>query len=384
MQMRKSFKSRLAAASIGISMLQPIAYGAFVSIHTAILATEARAQASIPQNIAQIAKGITVRIEGATQGSGVLVKREGSRHTVLTAWHVVSGQKNGEELEIYTSDGKRHSVTQGSIRRLGEVDLAILEFSSPFRYLIAETNSAQSVPSGSTIFVSGYPHATSAVPDRILRFFSGILVAEQTRSALNGHELLYSTPTLPGMSGGPVLNSAGKVVGVHASAERDDQISINSGKIVATGTNQGVPISYYSKYIMSSYCKKSATLTMDGIAGTYIALDRDIPTRLIYRRDGTWERVHTGDAKMSARFGGTSNVITFTGTWRLEDDHITGEYTSSKFPNTYQIWNARGEAFLFNFKRPGSRFSDKLALAGCNSLVFMDGSGLSRWERISE
>jgi hypothetical protein len=131
MQMLKSLKSHFSAASIGVSLLQPIAYGAFVSIQTAIVVTEARAQALIPEDIAQIAKGITVRIEGATQGSGVLVKREGNRHTVLTAWHVVSGQKHGEELEIYTSDGKRHSVTQGSIRRLGEVDLAILEFSSP-------------------------------------------------------------------------------------------------------------------------------------------------------------------------------------------------------------------------------------------------------------
>jgi V8-like Glu-specific endopeptidase len=384
MQMLKSLKSHFSAASIGVSLLQPIAYGAFVSIQTAIVVTEARAQALIPEDIAQIAKGITVRIEGATQGSGVLVKREGNRHTVLTAWHVVSGQKHGEELEIYTSDGKRHSVTQGSIRRLGEVDLAILEFSSPFGYLTAETGSAQSVPNGSQIFVSGYPLATSAVPDRILRFFSGILIAEPTRSALNGHELLYSTPTLPGMSGGPVLNSAGKVVGIHASAERADQISTNSGKIVATGTNQGVPVSYYSKYLTASTCKKLATVTMDDIAGTYVALDRDIPTRLIYRRDGTWERVHTGDAKISAKLGGTSNVITFAGTWRLEGDLMTGEYTSSTFPNTYQIWNARGEAFIFNFKRPGSRFSVKIALAGCNQLVFMSGSGLDRLKRISD
>ena len=382
--MRKGLKSRFSAASIGISVLQPIAYGALISIQIAIGVTEARAQTLSSESIAQIAKGITVRIEGATQGSGVLVKREGNRHTVLTAWHVVSGQKHGEELDIYTEDGKQHSAIQGSIRRLGEVDLAILEFSSPFGYLTAETMGAASVASGSTIFISGYPLATSAVPDRILRFFSGILIAEPTGSALNGHELLYSNPTLPGMSGGPVLNSAGKVVGIHASAERDDQISINSGKIVATGTNQGVPISYYSKYIMSSSCKKSATLTMDGIAGTYIALDRSIPTRLTYRRDGTWERVHTGDAKTSASFGGTSSVITFAGTWHLEGDQLSGEYTSSKFPNTHQIWNDRGEAFMFNFKRPGSRFSDRIALAGCNQLVFITGSGLSRWERIGD
>lgn len=383
-QMRKSLKNHLSAASIGILVLQPIAYGVFLSIQIAIGVKEARAQGLSPESIAEIAKGITVRIEGATQGSGVLVKREGNRHTVLTAWHVVSGQKHGEEIDIYTSDGKQHSVTQGSIKRLGEVDLAILEFSSPYGYLTAETSSTASVASGSEVFVSGYPLVTSALPDRVLRFISGILVAEPTGSALNGHELLYSSPTLPGMSGGPVLNSAGKVVGIHASAERADQISTISGKTVATGTNQGVPVSYYLKYLIASSCEKAATVTLDGIVGTYMSLDLSIPTRLTYRRDGTWERVHTGNPRISASFGGASNVVTFAGIWRLEGDRVTGEYTSSKIPSTYQIWNDRGEAFGFNFKRPGSRFSHRIALAGCNQLVFMTDSGLDRWKRIGD
>ena len=40
-------------------------------------------------DISSIAKKITVRLEGATSGSGVLVKQEDNTFTVLTAWHVI-------------------------------------------------------------------------------------------------------------------------------------------------------------------------------------------------------------------------------------------------------------------------------------------------------
>lgn len=88
------------------------------------------AQAQSAEMIGTIAKSITVRIEGATQGSGVLVKRDGNRYTVLTAWHVVSEQRPGEELDIYTPDGQRHSVEQGSIKQLAQLDMAVLTFTS--------------------------------------------------------------------------------------------------------------------------------------------------------------------------------------------------------------------------------------------------------------
>ena len=44
---------------------------------------------------------------------------------MLTAWHVVSGQRHGEELDIYTLYGQRHRLGQDSLKRLGQVDTAI-------------------------------------------------------------------------------------------------------------------------------------------------------------------------------------------------------------------------------------------------------------------
>ncbi len=87
----------LAAALSLLPLGQPLLFGT-VGITTATTAVVLQAPPAIAQDasdVARVAKAITVRIEGATQGSGVLVKREGNRYTVLTAWHVVESNRPG-------------------------------------------------------------------------------------------------------------------------------------------------------------------------------------------------------------------------------------------------------------------------------------------------
>ena len=96
---------RTTAIAAALSLLplgQPLLLGTLgiTTATTAVLLQQDPAVAQDASAVARVAKAITVRIEGATQGSGVLVKREGNRYTVLTAWHVVSGNRPGEELEI--------------------------------------------------------------------------------------------------------------------------------------------------------------------------------------------------------------------------------------------------------------------------------------------
>ena len=100
----------LAAALSLLPLGQPLLAGSF-GITTATTAVVLHQRAAIAQDasaVARIAKAITVRIEGSTQGSGVIVRKEGNRYMVLTAWHVVSGNRPGEEVGIYTPDGKQH------------------------------------------------------------------------------------------------------------------------------------------------------------------------------------------------------------------------------------------------------------------------------------
>ncbi|MFL0729619.1 MAG: hypothetical protein AB8B37_07785, partial [Prochlorococcus sp.] len=97
-------RRRTTAFAAALSLLplgQPLLLGTLTGITTATTAVLLQQTPVIAQDasaVARIAKAITVRIEGATQGSGVLVKKEGNRYTVLTAWHVVEGNRPGEEL----------------------------------------------------------------------------------------------------------------------------------------------------------------------------------------------------------------------------------------------------------------------------------------------
>ena len=222
-----------------------------VTTSAAFYPQKALAYVKSNEQVADIARSITVRIEGAaTPASGVLVHREGNRYTVLTAWHVVSAQNPGEELAIYTSDGIQHQLDRGSIERVGNVDLAVLTFTTRNRYQIAILNTAQP-KTGSRIYLYGYPAATTTVPMRISRGSSGEIVGSTTNQQLNGYELMYATqmPSMTGMSGGPVLDSEGNLIGIHARSETDQTQTIEEGVAIRTGMSQGVPISYFSRSI---------------------------------------------------------------------------------------------------------------------------------------
>jgi len=213
-------------------------------LSTTMFLFQAPAQALSQEAVGKVAKAITVRIEGATQGSGVLVKRDGNRYMVLTAWHVVSGQRPGEELDIYTPDGQRHPVEQGSIRRLGQVDMAVLSFSSSTAYEVARVGDVKSVSSGDQVVVAGFPRGSNGQ----IKLNYGELVANAAVGIDQGYQLLYRNETTAGMSGGVVLTTGGILVGMHGRGELDEVNTQRSGVTVKTGTNQGVPISYYKQF----------------------------------------------------------------------------------------------------------------------------------------
>jgi len=239
----KMRRLRVLLAALLVPAAQPLLLGAAIPI-SAILLVQAPALAQNAEAVAKVAQAITVRLEGATQGSGVLVKRDGNRYTVLTAWHVVSGQKLGEELDIYTPDRRRHKFELGSIKRLGEVDMAVLNFISPNAYALARIGEAKSISRGDLVVVAGFPLGSNGR----LKYDTGKLVANAAFGIDQGYQLLYSNDTVAGMSGGVVLRADGALIGMHGRGELDEKRTLQSGQLFKTGTNQGVPISDYSQF----------------------------------------------------------------------------------------------------------------------------------------
>jgi tetratricopeptide (TPR) repeat protein len=98
------------------------------------------------------------------------------------------------------------------------------------------------------------------------------VIANATVAIPNGYQLLYSNPTLPGMSGGAVLNAKGQLVGTHGQGETDSKMSEQVGVAVKTGTNQAVPIAFYSRY--SSGAAVVATYPQATTADDYLSQAR--------------------------------------------------------------------------------------------------------------
>jgi tetratricopeptide (TPR) repeat protein len=194
--------------------------------------------------VAKIAKQITVLIDSSAPGSGIIVKRSGNTYTVLTAGHVVASKN---KAEIVTPDGKRHQLS--TVKPLPGVDLATCQFTSSNNYSVAKIGDSDKSPEGTIAYVAGFPKAKpSSISSSIYNFTDGKITANASRPLKDGYALLYSNITLPGMSGGPVFNEQGELIGVHG---RGDEADIETSKInpeiayVKSGFNLGIPINTF-------------------------------------------------------------------------------------------------------------------------------------------
>ncbi len=176
---------------------------------TGIVIVQPAATALTPKEISEIAQQITVRIDGANIGSGVIIEREGNNYTVLTCEHVVRLKGS---YTVHTPDGKQYTINNSQVKQLPGVDLAVFQFTSNQNYRVAEKGNSEQVTLGTNVHVAGYPQGTSDI-----EFLSGSISRLVTKPK-KGYALVYSVGGLPGMSGGPILNEDGKLVGIHGQA----------------------------------------------------------------------------------------------------------------------------------------------------------------------
>ncbi|WP_017295451.1 serine protease [Geminocystis herdmanii] len=195
------------------------------------------------QDINIIAKSITVRIDGREYGTGTIINREGNTYTVLTNMHVVGHQ--GKQ-QVTTFDGKSHEVNGNSIKQINKLDLALFQFTSSDNYGVVEIANEQ-LKESTNIYITGYPAPRPGIDSRIYQFTEGYISGINPQGK-DGYTLVYTNQTRPGMSGGPILNTQGKLVGIHGLSE-GTEIKNTDGSIeirpLTDGYKLGIPINNY-------------------------------------------------------------------------------------------------------------------------------------------
>ena len=220
------------------------------------------------------AKQITVRIDSSSgaNGSGIIVAKEGKTYAVLTADHVIC-EKDKETrdcidytYEIVTPDGKKYPLDSSSFKRQEGVDLAVVRFTSKKKYQVAQLANYP-ITRYDAVFVAGYPQSRNnstaqwlfslgfgldreqgllQVTDNSLSIDTSGSISSQG-SLAGGYEMVYTSITYGGMSGGAVLDRDGRVIGIHGLAEGEAALDSQSGSVtkVQLGYSLGIPINTF-------------------------------------------------------------------------------------------------------------------------------------------
>jgi len=229
------------------------------------------------EEIEQKAKQITVRIDSSSNanGSGIIIAKDGDTYTVLTAAHVVCEREDATKpcgnfsYQILAPDGKQYPVDKNTIKTEEGVDLGIVKFTAPNQNYQVATLANYNPKNFDYMFTAGYPRLGNNSPWRLTMgiifdkeqgliesrqsdFQTNSSGALQTVSSLTGgYELVYTSITYGGMSGGAVLDSQGRVIGIHGRAEGEqafDEKTGDSGSSrgqVQLGYSLGIPTSTF-------------------------------------------------------------------------------------------------------------------------------------------
>ncbi|NJK69956.1 MAG: trypsin-like peptidase domain-containing protein [Microcoleus sp. SU_5_3] len=194
-------------------------------------------------------------------GSGAIVRRQGQVYTVLTNWHVVAFSQQHTAI---APDGQRYRLL-GVPKQVGNADLAIVQFRSSTPYQVARI-STDLLTVGEPVFAAGFPMYRSGSLTttfeqgiRAFRFTQGAVSVLPPKSLAQGYRLGYTNDIAVGMSGGPIFNSQGLLIGINGRVKnRDPDFGVYafedgtepSGAMLELMVNSswGIPISTYLRY----------------------------------------------------------------------------------------------------------------------------------------
>ena len=202
----------------------PVIFGTvlFVSLSIGSKIYTKNANSSLLEpNLERLARSITVRVFSAETeeqvsigGSGIIIEHRGSQYKVLTNYHVIAN--NHRFYQIQTHDGQFYPAQIINIPFLVEDDISFLTFESPDRaYNCLPLKSGAHIAIGDPVLSAGFPFDEDLSQSQQPYFTSGQVDRILERPLVGGYQIGYSNLVKIGMSGGPLLNYQGELVGIN-------------------------------------------------------------------------------------------------------------------------------------------------------------------------
>jgi len=167
------------------------------------------------------------QLQAASEGSGVIYKKEGGKAFIVTNNHVVAGQ---DGLEIQLSNGDRVKGTLVGADSYS--DLAVITIPDKHVETVATFADSDKLQVGEPAIAIGSPLGTdfaNTVTSGIVSALSRSVVNRNDQNQLVSINAVQTDAAInPGNSGGALINIAGQVIG------------INSSKIAASASGTGV------------------------------------------------------------------------------------------------------------------------------------------------
>ncbi|MGB3511900.1 MAG: serine protease [Microcoleaceae cyanobacterium] len=178
--------------------------------------------------VENIARPLTVRLLGENiAGSGVIISREGNNYFVLTCAHVIDSDPD-TKFRVLTADGAEYIAQIDTESNFKDIDLALVKFNSNNEYPVAIVSSSFNFSLGEQVYVSGFPNYDQEAVNLSPTVDLGIKPYHFTQGKVShllnfplekGYKIGMSNEIEIGMSGGPVLNQKGELVGIIGRAK---------------------------------------------------------------------------------------------------------------------------------------------------------------------
>ncbi|MDY7012858.1 MAG: serine protease [Cyanobacteriota bacterium] len=141
-------------------------------------------------------------------------------------------ENQAQDYTIRTSKGNDHPVIPDSIQTFRQdangLDLAIVQFESSEEYAVAPVSDSDEATISSGVYISGYPLPAMGSPEREYTFTNG-QIANVRSGNPRGYNLRYDAVTRRGMSGSPVFDVSGRVIGIHGEGDTVGAVQTEGG-----------------------------------------------------------------------------------------------------------------------------------------------------------